>query len=916
MTKGLISLLLATTSPIFVSTAHAQETPSPTEEGVAPEVTPTEADITDQSPLESGDEAIVVTGSRLPQTDLVAPAQVTVLDRAEIEATGAQSVGELLRELPVASPSTSESAGRGNAGSANIALRGLSAVNTLVLVNGRRMLSNDASGTVDLNTIPFEAVERVEVLQNGASAIYGSDAVAGVVNLIMRRDFDGIQLKAGAGIASRGDLPSTEISGTYGKKFDEGGFVFNVSYRTAGGNVIADRPVSRDPDWRARGGRNFRDSAPLRTAFRGIDPANPTTWYILREGVDRGASLADFRPYIFPADDDPITSGNDGINYWEYESSASEIKQFNMWFAGHTEIAESLTAFVEASYNNRKSLGFLAPDYFDTFNNYVVDENNDYNTFGRDLRVARTLLETLQFGATRKNDIESNLYRVVGGLEGKLGAFNWELAGNFATLGLFNDGGRTLERARLQRALGDSDVCRTITGCVPIDLFGATGSVTPEMLRSITADRFRNVDSNLKSATANIAGPLFNWWAGPVNIALGAEYRVEGFSSVQDNDADKQTPTPPFEPEDRKVSEFYGELGVPLLRDLPLLHSLDLNAAARHSRYNQFGSTTNPQVQLRWRPIEDLMFRGSWGTAFRAPNFTEANPQQTRGFRPVIDPCATADFASFPGCGGVRAPTFTGAFVVSGGNPDLQPETADTYTLGMVFTPSFLPRFSLTVDAYRIDKKDIIGTADVNYIIRENALGTSFLDAVSRNPDNTIDEVFAIRENLLSLRVQGIDLGVEYTTPKTSWGRFNVRTDLTYLDSFEASPSAGSAPVERAGTYTTSLGTLAKWRGTGRATWMTDLVTASWGVRYVGGVENSDSVIINGEHMQAEAYWQHDLNLMFDVAEQPGLRFTIGVDNIFDRMPPWLEGNYFNGFDDDTFNSRGRFFYGRAEVRF
>ncbi len=260
-------------------------------------------------------DEIVVTGSRLSTTGTNTSAPVTVLDRSAIDATGSSSVGELLRELPVATASASDSAGRGNGGSATVALRGLGAVNTLVLINGRRVLSNSEGGTVDLNSIPFEAVERVEVLQDGASAIYGSDAIAGVVNIIMRRDFEGFTMKAGYGVASRGDLPNRELSGTYGQQSDKGSFVFNVSWRDAEGNFIADRPVSRDPDWRAQGGRNFRDPLPLVAVVQGL-PGTGTQELVLRDGVAQAATVADFRPFVFPDTGDPLSIGNDGINYW------------------------------------------------------------------------------------------------------------------------------------------------------------------------------------------------------------------------------------------------------------------------------------------------------------------------------------------------------------------------------------------------------------------------------------------------------------------------------------------------------------------------------------------------------------------------------------------------------------------------
>ncbi|HWM28546.1 MAG TPA: TonB-dependent receptor plug domain-containing protein, partial [Woeseiaceae bacterium] len=309
-------------------------------------------------------ENVVVTGSRLVQKHLTDAAPVTVMSREDIDVTGATSVGELLRELPAAGASSSESAGRGNNGTATVALRGLSAVNTLVLINGRRVISNSAGGTVDLNSIPFDAIERVEVLQDGASAVYGSDAIAGVVNLIMRTDFDGLLLRAGYGESSRGDLPNRELSLTFGNDFDQGNFVFNASWNDAGGNVIADRPVSRDPDWRSLGGRNFRDPLPPYAVVSGLDPNDPARELMLREGVQQAASIDDFRDFIFPGTDTPLSSGNDGINYWEYESSAVDIEKLNLWFSGTYDLNQNLAAFVETSYNNRQSYGFLAPNYF------------------------------------------------------------------------------------------------------------------------------------------------------------------------------------------------------------------------------------------------------------------------------------------------------------------------------------------------------------------------------------------------------------------------------------------------------------------------------------------------------------------------------------------------------------------------
>jgi outer membrane receptor protein involved in Fe transport len=896
MTYSRIARLLLAAAPLaFATAAYAQDVPASAEDDSGPE--------------------IVVTGSRLPTTDLTGSAPVTIFSSADIEATGSTSIGELIRDIPVASASASDTAGRGNDGSANVALRGLSAVNTLVLVNGRRMLSNTAGGTVDLNSVPFDAVDRVEVLQDGASAVYGSDAIAGVVNIILRRSFDGVLLKGGYGISSRGDLPNRELSGTFGKKFDEGGFMFNASYRESGGNLIGDRPISLDPDWRSLGGRNFRDSAPITaTAFRNIDPSRPNTIMILREGVAVGRTLAGYRDAYFPGVFTPDTgTQNDGINYWQYETSASEIKQLNTTFTGEYEIGSGINAFVEGGYSHRTSFGYLAPDYFD--GGITVSANNMYNPFGRDLVAYRTLVEEGK-GTGRINAVESNLYRIVAGLEGKIaGSWKWDVSANFQHLNQFTNAGRGVVTSRLQRAAGPTAACLAYAGCVPINLFGPAGTVTQAMLDSISADHYRDITADLRSFVGNVSGTLFALPAGDVNVALGGEYREESFAQRQDNAPDYSTQTPPFLPPKRKVSEVYAEIGIPVLKDIPFIYRLDIEAAGRFSHYNAFGDTWNPKVGVKWRPYKDLLIRGSWGTGFRAPTFTEANSTQSRGYRPVTDPCATASYATYSGCGGRQAPVTTGTFVVTGGNPNLKPETAKNLTIGAVFTPSFVPRLSLTVDFYKLTKKDIIGTADVDYIIMQNALGAAYQGRVTRNPDNSIFELQATRDNLLEQSIKGIDIGAEYTTGQASWGKLNLRADATYLASFKLSPAPGQPSIERIGTYTTAIGTLARWRATTRATWSLGAMSATYGTRFVGGVRNDASLLVNGKHLYADSYLQHDIALMYDFEDQKA-KFTLGVENVGDNMPPFLEGNYANGFDNLTFNSRGRFFYVRLQKGF
>lgn len=867
-------------------------------------------------------QEIIVTGSRLATTGLDTSAPVTVLGRDEIDATGAASVGELLRELPVATASASDSAGRGNGGSATVALRGLGAVNTLVLINGRRVLSNNDGSTVDLNSIPFEAVERVEVLQDGASAIYGSDAIAGVVNIIMRRDFEGLKVKAGYGVSSRSDLPNRELSATFGQQTDKGGFVFNASWRDAEGNFIADRPISRDPDWRAQGGRNFRDPLPLVAVVEGLPGfASPM---VIREGVAQATTTANFRPFVFPDTNDPLSVGNDGINYWLYETSASDISQKSISVFGDYDFNENLKGFVEASFNRRRSVGYLAPDYFGAVYGDPIElsANNDFNPFGVDLSVARSIGEQ-PFRGRRQSNVTSDVSRFVVGVEGDLGEWKWDLSFNNQNLDQLTFNGEGVLRDRLQQAAGDSDVCRDAgNGCVPINLLGDADSITPEMLDFISADSYTAVKSRLQAGVVNFSGALFAMPAGQVRMAIGAEFRRETFSLDNDRNSElnafiARSPTPDAFPPAREVKELYAEVAIPLLKDAPFAQSLDLDLAGRYSDYDNFGSTSNPKVGIKWRPVGSLLVRGSWGTGFRAPTFAEAFGGQTRGFVPINDPCAGPGFASLPGCGGQQAPAnTTGAFVVSGGNPDLRPEDADNLTIGLVFTPSFVERLALTLDYYQIEKEGIIGSIDRNYILAQNAANGSYADRVTRDATtNSVTEIVATRANLLDQSIRGIDFGVQYATEERPLGQFSFRADLTYLDTFEQSPAPGAAPVRRVGQYNDSTGTLARLRGTGRVTWERGPFTLGTGVRYVAGVTNMGSLLIDGEHLEADAYFQNDWIASYDF-EAAKAKVSLAVENIFDEMPPYLEGNYANGFDQGSFNSRGRFFMVRLEKSF
>lgn len=855
-------------------------------------------------------EEIMVTGSRLAQTELNTSSPVTMISAEDVAATGMTSVGEILRELPVSGgQNASDTAGRGNSGIATIALRGLSAVNTLVLMNGRRMIASDDQGRVDLNSVPFTAIDRIEVLQDGASAIYGVDAIAGVVNLIMKESYDGLSIQGNYGISDRGDADVTELGVTFGLQSERGGFVFAANHREQNGYLISDRPCCRDADERSLGGANLRDPIPVPATVVGL-PGNPTQELMIREGVQQATSTADFRPVNLPfAEPGP----NDGFNWWAWETSMSDSNINNVWFAGHYDITEQVEGFAEISFNQRKSRGFFGPDGMGAIygDEVILDANNDYNPFGVDLSVTRIITEAGK-GNARQNDVDATTSRLLLGLRGGTD-WKWELSANSQRLEDNTFTGSLVARSRIRQAAGDSDACRAAgNGCVPVNLLGAEGTITPEMLRFLTVPTYTNKEASLDGLQFNITGSLFSLPAGEVQAALGAEYREEGFDLVNDlfrNTADIifVGTTSDAHPPLRRVKEVYAEASV------PILDSLDLDTAVRYSDFNQFGTTTNPKIGIRWRPFEDWLFRGSYGTGFRAPTFNEAYAGQSRGFRSSDDPCRNADFASYPGCNGLQAPLTTGTFVIRGGNPNLDPETAKTYTLGVVWTPSAVEGLAVRVDAYRLEKEDVIQAPDINYIIRQNALNGSFGDLVSRDSLNRLDNVIAILDNIGTQEVAGYDLGVTYRTAQLPLGKLAFGVDLTYVDEFASSPAPGIPSVDRVGTYTTSLGTVARVKANGKIQWQGEKWIATYTNRYVDGVTNLDSIVTDTQ--EVDAYFQHDLSLGYELdAFDTPLQFTLGVENLLDEGPPFIEGNTSNGFDSGTFTSRGRYFFMRASV--
>ena len=709
-------------------------------------------------------EEVVVTGSRIrrnPLDDAVAIMDVTV---ADINSTGLTNLGDALRQLPLTGsainsqfnvPGNSgfpqDGSGIG-AGAVQVAIRNVEAKRTLVLVDGRRWIAGaSASGvpnSVDLNTIPENVIERVEILQDGASAIYGSDAIGGVVNIITKESYEGFRIDAQTGsYISDNDGESSELSVLWGAGNDTTHLMFSASYREERGIETANRSRSAYPNPDATScdvpGTFCSSFTPQARVIFG--PNQDFDQIVLNNGVlnDGGANVPTCDPNT-PGD--CIATGNwhawsnaDRFNYngpgFNFLRTPNE--RVNIYTSVRHQIAPDISMFARASYTNRSSETKAAPEPLCLGNgcgnaindNIVISALNPYNPFGIDLSVANGNLEfigrrPLESGG-RLFFQDVNTYMIVAGLEGEFEmsgrGFYWDATAGYGDNRGFQQKFNSHNAAKLAVALGDPAVCAATPNCVPFNLFGgqtpppgsgASGSITQPMLDFVTYTQRDFSEQTLKNIAFNIGGDIAEMPGGMLGFAAGVEYRDHDGSFLPDPIAERGETA--GIPSGRTVgafdvTEIYGELNVPIIEGRSGFDYLEANAAVRSSDYSTFGRETTYKVSGLWRPIGDLSLRASFSTGFRAPGIGELFGGAAREDFTFLDPCAdyTATLGSSAGGRDTAQPqniqdnclaqgvqpglqqTNPQLSAVSAGNPSLTPEESDNYTFGIVWSPAW-----------------------------------------------------------------------------------------------------------------------------------------------------------------------------------------------------------------------------------
>ncbi|MGK2286998.1 TonB-dependent receptor [Pedomonas sp. V897] len=873
-------------------------------------------------------ETIVVTGSRIARPELQASSPVAVVGAEEFKFSGATHVEEVLHELPQVIPSLGATSNNPGDGVSTVDLRGLGATRTLVLVNGRRYVSYDEQQVVDLNTIPTALIERVDVVTGGRSAVYGSDAIAGVVNFVLKQDFEGVQVGGSYRLNEKGDGDTYTVDGIIGGNFADGkgNITAYMSYSKRKGIMADARSYTRNVlSDDGAGNIEFGGSAviPNGLIINGND-----AWI-----ADNGNLL----PY-------------DGSTY-NYAPDNYLQTPNERWFIGafaKYEINEHAEVFAEMQYINSRAQTELAPT--PVTGNFDVSVDNPFLTeSARNILraidanekananaginpndgVARVAVYRRMNEAGPRHQLDDrNAFRALIGLRGDIAA-GWAYEGYYSYARNRNiqtqDG--NISRSKFQQALlTNGNACvNTSGGCVPLNIFGL-GVANPDGVNFVTlgSTNLNEIQSQVASFTVN-NGELFDLGAGPVGIALGAEWRSERGSYRPDTYLSSGDVIGFNAGEPTKggysVKEFFGELIVPLLSDLPAVHKLEFNGAVRYADYSSaVGSAWAYSAGLMYAPIEDITFRGQYQRAVRAPTVNQLFAGQSVSFPAATDPCQTPEAASNPT---LRQTCLANGFPAAsigkslpgansqiqsrfGGNPDLHEEKADTYTIGAVIQPRFLPRFSLTVDYYNIKIEDYIaspgtpaiiaacyGNADSNFTPYDPAMCA----LAPRNPlSGLLEDVVNLNANLGELKTSGIDFEARYFVNVPfgvdNDGRLDFRLSGTRLINWKLNTVASipSLLIECDGAFGANCGNVfPKWRWNFRTTYSTGPASVSFNWHHIGSARDDD---------EGTTYWREKVGSydIFDLAASYELNetisFTAGVNNLFNRKPPLIgDGN-------------------------
>ena len=896
-------------------------------------------------------EKIEVTGSRIRRTDIEGANPVTVMSRVDIKKFGVTSIGDVLQAIPSAGSAINTNNNNGGNGTTTINIRGIGSNRTLVLVNGKRWAPG-LGGSVDLNNIPAAIIERIEVLKDGASAVYGSDAIAGVVNIITRQDFEGVQASGYVGQWDEGDGNKEQWDIGFGTANDKGNVYFNISYVEEEPTLAGDREISAVPTFGTPEGFGGSSAPPQGRFFTFDQDGNAFS----QQGDGNGG----LEPWVEPTS---------RFNFAPFNYLSTPQERTNIYTQARYELTDNVSVNVTGFYGNRKSEQALAPTplfigtaFGDTgftlsadnpFSPYDFDVTTDQDVLDADPNAREMFLFGRRMMEAGFRSFKQNVdqFQFNGGFDGVFEfadrEFFWDVNYTYADITQNTSTEGLLNMDRVARAIGDPANC---TGdCVPLNLFGGApevigeGSITQEMLDYITFTAQDELNSSLESYSANISGEVMELPAGYLAFAAGYEKRWQSGYDQPDaiiaagiTSGNARLPTSGA----FSVEEAYLELAVPLLSDMPGVEQLDLELATRYSDYSNFGDTTNSKVGLKWRINDDLLVRGTWSEAFRAPSLTELFSGNSDAFPPLTDPCngGAAANPNLPGCAGIPASyqqPNSQIRITTGGNANLQAEEAESFTYGFVYSPEAVEGLSITFDVFDIEVDNAVSSVGAQTILNACAeTGETLCSLITRGSGGNVVDLFNGQINLGGQTTSGFDYNVAYNF-ETEYGDFRVNWDGTYIDErslIVVDPVSGTSETFNDAGQAGDRDVVPRLRTNLSLTWNYDDWTANWLMRYIGNTTElcqidggeldqqlcSDPVDPAAEEgnsfNELEAMAYHDVSLGYAVNDN--LRITVGVNNLFDTDPEVSYSTFANSFDPSMYEIPGQFFYSRVNVTF
>jgi outer membrane receptor protein involved in Fe transport len=837
---------------------------------------------------------VVITGSRIARaSDFESPSPVITVSHDAIEKSGYSNLQQLMERIPVNGAGAFSTRGNNQDstanGAASISLRGLGADATLVLVNGRRVAvsafaENVTTNFVDINSIPVAAIERVEVLKDGSSAVYGSDAVAGVINIVLRKDFVGFEASAGYGSVTSGPYDERTASAIWGTGDDDTNVTVIFDYFKNTSLFNTDRGSMGSANQSALGGEDLRSSRgyPGRFVVNDVTTRDPGCPAGQIAGV---TCVYDFGPFnvLIP-----------------------KAERTGLMLLAHQAIGDSgVEAFVEIGAQHNTSFAQGAPTPIDDTALMTVPATHPNNPFPGATTIKIDRYRTVDAGARQWN-IETDNLRGVLGLRGSLGTWKWEVSGQRARSESDQSGDRSMGWVR-------TDFLQAEINAGRYNPFG--GVQNPQsVIDSITTSLIRKGRSQLKMVDAQITGELFQMPAAPAQMAAGVEYREESVRDVPDDQFQRGLI---FGTEAVTAAASRDNYAAFLEFSLPLLQSLELSLAGRYDHYNDFGSTTNPKVAVRWSPVESLALRASWGKGFRAPSLAQIGlgPSQESQF--FIDTAGCADNTTY--CGALDYN------LIFTGNPNLKPEKSDTLNLGAAWKPT--PDIEVTLDYWDITQKQKIDEVPFGFVYAQNCLvqGSPICIRGTPLPGDTLGPLQFINttfQNIGEQSAKGIDLG-GYFGLDVPGGRLTLGLSYSHLLNFERveldSSGANFITRELTGEYE-----YPEDRATLTADWGNDRWGVYGNVAYIGPFEdapdfNFDGVLDYDTHVSREVGQFTTLNPQARYTGIKNVRLLAGVDNVFDEKPPFAIGDGdtdLYGYVQGIHSPRGRFWNAKAVFSF